>query len=228
MKIGQSKLIQTLTDILLSITNLLTYSMEQNLSWEANRFSASQNFPRISWNPKVHYRIHKCPPPVPVLNHLDPVHNTTSNFLKIHLNIILPSAPGSPKWPLPLSFPHQNPVYASSLPHTRYMPHPSHSSRFYHATILGEEYRSLSPSLCSFLHSLVTSCLLEQNIPFNTLFSNTLNLRSSLNVSDQVLHPYKRTGKIRFLYIFILKFWVATCKTKDSAPNDSKQASITN
>jgi hypothetical protein len=108
------------------------------------------------------------------------------------------------------------------------MPHPSHSSRFYHATILGEEYRSLSPSLCSFLHSLVTSCLLEQNIPFNTLFSNTLNLRSSLNVSDQVLHPYKRTGKIRFLYIFILNFWVATCKTKDSAPNHSKQASITN
>ena len=48
------------------------------------------------------------------------------------LNIILPSTPGSPKWPLSLRFPHQNPVYASSLLHTRYMTRPSHSYLFYH------------------------------------------------------------------------------------------------
>jgi len=29
-------------------------------------------------------------------------------------------------------FPYQNPVYASPLPHTRYIPRLSHSSRFYH------------------------------------------------------------------------------------------------
>ena len=46
---------------------LLTYSIEQSPSWEAHRFSASQKFPCILWNPKVHYRIHKCSPPVPVL-----------------------------------------------------------------------------------------------------------------------------------------------------------------
>ena len=72
-------------------------------------------------------------------------------------------------------------------------------------TILGEEYKSFSSSLCNLLHSPVTSSLLGPNILLNTIFSNTLSFLSSHNVSDQVSHPHK-TGKIIVQYILIFKF----------------------
>ena len=119
------------------LTYLLTYSMEQSSSWEPNRFAASQEIPRILWNPKVLYRNHKCSPPVPIRSQLDPVHISTLHFLKIHLNIILPSTPVSAQWSLSFRFPHQYPVYGSPLTHTRYILHPSHSSLFYHPNNIG-------------------------------------------------------------------------------------------
>jgi len=60
--------------------------MEQSPSWEANWSAASQEIPRILWNPKVHHRIRKRTPTVPILSQLHPFHTPTSHFPKIHPN----------------------------------------------------------------------------------------------------------------------------------------------
>ena len=72
--------------------------------------------------------------------------------------------------------------------------------------IFGEEYRSLSSSLCSLLHSSVISPLIGLNIVLSTSFSNLRSLCSSLSVGDHVSHPHKTRGKIIFLYILTFTF----------------------
>ena len=71
------------------LTHSLTHAVEHSPSWEANRFSASQEIQRILWNPKVNYRIHECPPPVPILSQFDPIHTPTPHCLIIIIIIII-------------------------------------------------------------------------------------------------------------------------------------------
>jgi hypothetical protein len=72
----------------------LTNFMELSPSWEAASCAAIQELPSILRNPKVHYRAHKSPPPVPILSQIDPVHPISVRSTSIsstHLRLGLPS-----------------------------------------------------------------------------------------------------------------------------------------
>ena len=179
--------------------------------WKAVSFSASQEIPHILWNPKFHYGVHKIPPLFSILSQIDPVHVPTSHFLKIRLNINLPSKLRSSKWSLSLTLPQVNPVYTSALPSTCYMPSPFHSLWFDHPKKLGKGYKSLSSSLCSFLHSPITSSLLGSSIlihpkpaflsqcewPSLTPIQNKRKYYSSVYLRAQWQHTveYRRNGQ---------------------------------
>jgi len=133
-------------------TYLLTYSMVQTLSWEANWFAASQEIPCISRNPKVHYRTHKRPPLVSILGQPNPVHIPTSHLLETQPNIFHPSTPRSPQWSPPVS--PARPY--TSLPIRTTCPAHLILLDFITRTILGGQYKSFSSSLCNLRHSPVT------------------------------------------------------------------------
>ena len=179
--------------------------MEQSPSWETNR-SSVKKFPAF-------YGTRRFITAFTSARHLSlswassiqsiPPHPTSWRSILIlssHLRLGLPSGL------FPSGFPTKI-LYTPLLP--PYVLHaPAHLILLDLITriIFGEEYRSLSSSLCSFLHSTFTSPLLGPNILLNTLSSNTLSLRFSLNVNDQVSHPYKTTEKYIVLYILIFKF----------------------
>jgi hypothetical protein len=150
---------QKSTYTLTVLTYLLTYSMKQSPSWEANWFAASQEIPHILLNPKVRYLIHKCPPPVSILSQPNPVHTPHPTSWRSILILLCHLHLGLPSGLFPSGFttktlytPLYSPIYVTCPTHFILLD-------FITCTILGEEYRSWSSSLWSFLHSPFTSSL---------------------------------------------------------------------
>ena len=164
--------------------------MEQSPSWVANMSSDNQHNPRTLWNPKVHYRIHKCSPPVHILSQINaghaphPISWRSILILSSHLRL------GFPSGLFPSDFPTKTPYTPLLYPIRATCPaHPIPLDMI--TRICGKECRALSSSLSNCPYSPVTSSLLTPNILLNILFSDTLSLRSSLNARDQVSQPYK-------------------------------------
>jgi len=157
------------------VKGLLTYLLtpwSRVLLEKLTGSAASQEIPRNFWNPKAHHHTHKCPPPVSILSQHHPVPTTPSYFLKIHLILSSHLRLGLPNGLFPSGFPTRT-LY-TPLPCPIRTTCPAHLILldFTIRTIFGKEYRSLSSSLCIFLHSPVTSSLLGPNTLLNTLFSN--------------------------------------------------------
>ena len=141
-------------------------------------------------NPEVHYRSYIYLPLVPIFSKIYPVSSITTHLPQIHFNIIFPSLHlGLHESIFPSGFPTKT-LY-TFLHCSICATYPAHLSRLdlRFVIVLGKQYNACSSALCNFLYSPVLS-LLAQNIFLSTLFSNTLNLCTSLKVRDQVSQTY--------------------------------------
>jgi hypothetical protein len=147
---------------------LTTMYMQQSPTWQANRFSASQEIPGMLWYTKVHYRFHKCTPSVPNLSQLDPVPSPHLTFwififiLSYHLHLFLSSG-----------------LFPSGLPtKTLYTPlldpFPTPNLTFWRSIFI----------LSSHLHLFLPSDLFPSVFPKKNLYTSLLSyLRATFPVS---------------------------------------------
>jgi hypothetical protein len=113
----------------------------------------------IPWrqNPKVYHRVHKIPPPIPLLSQVNPLQTLTVSP-EIHFDPNLPYTPRSFEWSLFFGLSHLNLVYLSFLSHACRMPRPPHSPWFQLLNDLwgiSISYEALSCAIFPFSRSVI-------------------------------------------------------------------------
>ena len=171
---------------------LLTYSMEQSPSWEANLFSGSQGTPRILWNRRF------------ITTFTSVRHLFLSWSRSIHSLLPHPTSwRYSPiyVWVFQVfSFLYISPLNACthlSGPHTYYMPLPSLSSRFDRPNNTGWEAHIMELPIMQFY------TLPSYLVPLRSKYSPQPTFLPQC--SDQDSHPYITTSNIT-LYTIIFTF----------------------
>jgi len=136
---------------------LLTYSMVQSPSWEGNWFAASQEIPAFHGTRRFitvlksvrHLSLFWTSPIQSIYPH--PTSWKSILILFTHLRLRLPSGLFHSDFPTKTLYTHlSSSIRATSTAHLILL-------EFITRTILGEEYKSFSSSLCNLLHSPVTS-----------------------------------------------------------------------
>jgi hypothetical protein len=153
--------------------------------------AAIQEFTKILWNPKVHYRVRKSPPLTRILSQINPVHETPSSLRSIFISSIRLRL-GLPSGLFPSGFPTKiryafrfAPIRTTCSAHLTLL-------NLIILIILGEEYK-----FWSFLQRSITSSLFGPNIHLSTLFSDTLSLCSLMPETEFHTHTESQT-KLQF------------------------------
>ena len=178
--------------------------MVQSPSWEANWFAASEEIPRISRNPKVHYRTHKRPPTLSILGQLKPVHIPKSHLLEIHPNIIHPSTPRSPQWSPFLRFPHQDSIHPLSSPIRATCPAHLILLDFYHPHNIGWAVQ------IHILHFARPSPSLLQTVRFFNIAPRTKPPGYFANTTTQTQHVQYRFDVLNLIKVM---FCASVCRS---------------